>query len=223
MDNEFINPKSMMTPGGAGALLMFIVNGLCFSFPTLDPKVVALVLSFIIGTIVFKAVALRIFERCAYWVVNSLIIFVMGMGSANIASQVSYISAESEPTNRGVSLPFISEAVADDSRSIRELELQLEHERAQNERFRRELEQVKAKLREAEVRQIRPLRRPTAVLQAMPQREDSVDTARGRLEQEQRAQVERIEMEPEPPSVGLEEVLSEEVPQKNDKKFFRRW
>jgi hypothetical protein len=31
--NEFLNPKSMSTPGAAGALMMLIANALCTHFP----------------------------------------------------------------------------------------------------------------------------------------------------------------------------------------------
>jgi hypothetical protein len=31
--NDFLNPKSMVTPGMAGALVMFLSNAVCFQFP----------------------------------------------------------------------------------------------------------------------------------------------------------------------------------------------
>ncbi|MBU1424855.1 MAG: SNG1 family protein [Gammaproteobacteria bacterium] len=86
---DFINPKSMMTPGIAGATMMFIVNGIVFAFPELQPRIIALILSFLIGSIVFASktnLSAAIWTKLVYWIVNSLIIFVVGFGSANFAA-----------------------------------------------------------------------------------------------------------------------------------------
>jgi hypothetical protein len=87
--NDFLNPKSMLTPGAAGAFLMFLVNGVCFSFPELAPRYVALGLSFVIGLVSFAAVDVKPVLRATLWVLNSLIIFTMGMGAAKVASVAS--------------------------------------------------------------------------------------------------------------------------------------
>lgn len=87
--NDFLNPKSMVTPGAAGAVLMFLVNGICFSFPELAPRYVALGLSFVIGLVSFAAADLKPVLRGTLWVLNSLIIFTMGMGAAKVASTAS--------------------------------------------------------------------------------------------------------------------------------------
>lgn len=86
--DEFINPKSMVTPGVAGATMMFVANGVCSQFPEIGFRYVALVLSFAIGAIVFKYTRMRLIEKCAYWVVNSLIVFSMGVGSSSIARKI---------------------------------------------------------------------------------------------------------------------------------------
>lgn len=150
MGQEFINPKSMITPGAAGALLMFIVNGLCYSFPELEPRVVALVLSFVIGTVVFKAVSLRIGERTAYWIINSLIIFVMGTGAANIAAKASGTSGRVDAALHGISWSFIREAVAQEPEDVEAMKKKLDEEQAEKEKLRSELERLKAKLNEVE-------------------------------------------------------------------------
>lgn len=94
--NEFLNPKSMATPGAAGALMMLIANALCNNFPEFPFRYVALILSFAIGTVVFSATKMRAWERCIYWVVNSLIIFSMGVGATNIAANVAAKQASNE-------------------------------------------------------------------------------------------------------------------------------
>ena len=50
--NDFLNPKSMRTPGVAGSLMMFLVNGLASQFPELPARYLALCLSFLLGSIV---------------------------------------------------------------------------------------------------------------------------------------------------------------------------
>lgn len=87
--NDFLNPKSMLTPGAAGAILMFLVNGICFSFPEVAPRYVALGLSFVIGLVSFAASDVKLVLRGTLWVLNSLIIFTMGMGAAKVASSAA--------------------------------------------------------------------------------------------------------------------------------------
>lgn len=86
---EFLNPKSMSTPGAAGALMMLLANAICANFPELAFRYVSISLSFLIGSIVFASANLKMWERGVYWLVNSLIIFSMGVGASNIAANVS--------------------------------------------------------------------------------------------------------------------------------------
>ena len=89
----FLNPKSMLTPGGAGALLMFLVNGIACQFPEIEPRFMALLLSFLIsGILIISAKALadsKLIEKSLYWLLNAFIVFVIGFGSANIAHEVN--------------------------------------------------------------------------------------------------------------------------------------
>jgi uncharacterized membrane protein len=87
--NEFLNPKSMMTPGVAGSLMMLLANTICAWFPEVTFRYVALFLSFVIGSVVLAAAGMKLWERGVYWCVNSLIIFSMGVGSSNIAANVA--------------------------------------------------------------------------------------------------------------------------------------
>jgi len=91
--HEFLNPKSMLTPGIAGATMMFLVNGLSIPFPELPARYVALGLSFVIGAVVFNADNLKRVERSILWVLNSLVIFVVGFGTANLGNEVAASSA----------------------------------------------------------------------------------------------------------------------------------
>jgi hypothetical protein len=99
--NEFLNPKSMSTPGAAGALMMLMANALCSNFPECPFRYVALILSFAIGAVVFAASTMKVWERGIYWVVNSLIIF--SMGATNIAANVAAKQASNEHATSVVS------------------------------------------------------------------------------------------------------------------------
>jgi len=89
---DFLNPKSMLTPGVTGTFVMFLVNGLLGQFPELSPRFTALGISFLIGALVFYSHRLheaRVYEKGAYWVLNSLIVFVVGFGATHIAADVT--------------------------------------------------------------------------------------------------------------------------------------
>jgi hypothetical protein len=80
---DFINPNSMITPGAAGGITMAITNVLTSQFDGLPGNWTALILSFLFGTLTF-AYAAGIMARVAYFVINSLIIFVVAYGSNGI-------------------------------------------------------------------------------------------------------------------------------------------
>ncbi len=48
--NEFLNPKSMTTPGAAGALMMLLANTFCAVFSEVAFRYAALSLSFLMGS-----------------------------------------------------------------------------------------------------------------------------------------------------------------------------
>ena len=84
--NEFLNPKSMVTPGVAGALVMFIANAIISQFPEAAFRWVVISLSFVVGAVVFYAIEMPLFQRVGFWGINSLIIFSVGIGTSNVAS-----------------------------------------------------------------------------------------------------------------------------------------
>jgi hypothetical protein len=90
---EFLNPKAMLTPGVAGGMVMFLVNGLSVPFPELPPRYAALAISCVIAAIVVSADKLGWIQRGLYWVVNSLVIFVMGFGAASLGYEATAASA----------------------------------------------------------------------------------------------------------------------------------
>lgn len=172
---EFLNPKSMLTPGVAGSLMMFLVNGIAFQFPEIPPRYLALVLSFIIGSIIWFSESSRtsVFQKSIFWILNSLVILVVGFGTSNLAANATTRNPVSEtPQTRiltsnstlvdkdhyesrnpisGLSLhplPPPSLTQFSNSRNQQTLREQLEAEKVKNEKLVKQLktfEQEKAK------------------------------------------------------------------------------
>jgi hypothetical protein len=92
---EFVNPNSMITPGAAGAFTMVITNTLCQQFTQLPLNFTGLAVSFVFGAIVFGYGA-SLPSRVLYYLINSLIIFVVANGSNAIG--VRYSSPETMKT-----------------------------------------------------------------------------------------------------------------------------
>jgi hypothetical protein len=105
--NEFLNPKSMVTPGVAGAMVMLIANAIVSQFPEAPFRWVITTLSFLVGTVVFYAVAMPIVQRFAFWAVNSLIIFSVGIGTSTVAANVQHGAAIAASSTVGVVLDML--------------------------------------------------------------------------------------------------------------------
>ncbi|MFP5304982.1 MAG: hypothetical protein ACLGI7_04050 [Gammaproteobacteria bacterium] len=102
--NEFLNPKSMLTPGAAGSMVMLITNAICASFMEVEPRWAALILSFTFGAFVVHAADLKLGTKAGFWLVNSLIIFSVSVGTANVAAgptTVARAPLQAEPAAGG--------------------------------------------------------------------------------------------------------------------------
>jgi hypothetical protein len=78
--NDFLNAKSMVTPGVAGGLVMLISNTCAAQFD-LTPKWTALVLSALLGLLVVCILVAPIWQKGLLWFFNALVIFSMAMGT----------------------------------------------------------------------------------------------------------------------------------------------
>lgn len=92
---EFLHAKSMLTPGIAGAITMLITNTLHQQFE-LPHRWVALVLSLILGTLVFGDRRTVLWQRCVFYLLNALIIFSMAVGVNAGAQAVANPAASGE-------------------------------------------------------------------------------------------------------------------------------
>ena len=80
---EFLNPNSMLTPGFAGGMTMMITNTVAAQFDLGYPwsAVVGLLISLLFGLLAITATAIPSWQKLIYYVLNSLIIFTVAVGS----------------------------------------------------------------------------------------------------------------------------------------------
>lgn len=103
---DFLNPASMLTPGFAGAVAMMISNTLVHAFG-LPPAWSALVLSFLLGSIVWVA-SVSLLRGAVYYVLNSLIIFSVAFGTntLGLGASVTVASLDIVSTAHAAELPI---------------------------------------------------------------------------------------------------------------------
>lgn len=103
---EFLNSKSMLTPGAAGALVMLITSTLSSQFD-LPPKWTALAVSALLGLlIVWGDTTLSIPQRGLLFILNSLIVFSVAVGTNTVAVATVGPSAPAIPESTASPTPF---------------------------------------------------------------------------------------------------------------------
>jgi hypothetical protein len=110
--DEFLNPKSMLTPGLAGSMTMFITNSLVGQFDLL-PSITGLAVSFLFGAVVFAATATALWLRVVLYVLNSLLIFSVALGANQVGVGVAKKPGESaavDPVTTPTSASDVREA-----------------------------------------------------------------------------------------------------------------
>ena len=138
--NEFLNPKSMLTPGVAGGLVMIITNSLTSQFD-IAANVTALIISFTLGLVLFISMPGKIFERLVLYVLNSLVVFSVATGTNNIG-----ITIQNNEEHAWISpSAFISEAFAQPAQpSYDDLVEQVKKLEQENRSLREELSTLTA-------------------------------------------------------------------------------
>ncbi len=127
-ESEFLNPKSMLTPGAAGAIIMLISNSLwvTFGFPS---NWSALLFSFLFAIMVVGHYVAPFWHKALLMVFNTLIVFSLGVGTMSMGSaafwpggpSTSASSAAHQPaavTHSSFILELIPAAAADDGRPV---------------------------------------------------------------------------------------------------------
>jgi len=123
---EFLNPRSMVTPGVAGGLTMIIANSITYHFH-IKLAFVGLFVSCLFSLIAIYSAKMDIFQRLVFFVLNSLVIFAMALGSN--AAGINILSEKQKPPagvfkEGSLIMPyFISEADAKENRFGKGVEL----------------------------------------------------------------------------------------------------
>lgn len=86
--DQFLNPTSMLTPGVCGSMVMMISNTLFVQF-NLQPRFTGLILSFLLGLVVFVFQKTAEVKSFVLYVLNSLVIFTMAVGTNSLGSKVT--------------------------------------------------------------------------------------------------------------------------------------
>lgn len=97
----FLDSRSMLTPGIAGATVMLIANALGDQFNA-PRSVTALVLSFVLGTVSFVDTRAKLPERLVLFVLNSLIVFSIAVGTQEAGRHVATAANPSAMTGTGL-------------------------------------------------------------------------------------------------------------------------
>ena len=112
---DFLSPKSMITPGLAAGVTVFVTNAVCSQFDC-PRKYMALGLSFILGALVFVAKGIPRWQSVILYVLNSLIIFSSAIGANNaIAPTKNVATTVSWMAPRLSQFALVSSAMADDT------------------------------------------------------------------------------------------------------------
>ena len=107
--NDFLNAKSMLTPGATGALVMLLTDALASQFGA-APNWTALILSLLCGLLVLADTKVAVPQRAILYVLNSLIIFAVAVGTNQVgaaATGTADVAARSPvPESGATSEPF---------------------------------------------------------------------------------------------------------------------
>ena len=92
---EFLNPKSTLTPGIAGAVAMLAANSLWVAFG-LPQAWTALAVSALFALLVGSGLTAPLWQRGIYLILNSLVIFSVGIGSNALGSHATEPSSTTQ-------------------------------------------------------------------------------------------------------------------------------
>jgi hypothetical protein len=106
----YLRPEAMVTPGVAGGLTMMITNTLHQVFPLLPAAGTGLLISAMFGAVVLAS-TVPLWQRAIFYVLNTLVVFCMAMGSANLAHDAS----KAQPVPHTSWLSIVSAAHAQES------------------------------------------------------------------------------------------------------------
>lgn len=92
---DFLNPRSMLSPGVAGSLVMLVANTLWVQF-MVPQKWSALALSFLLIIPVLIRFSATIFENVIYFIFNGLIVFALAVNTNFVGAKIQEITMSGE-------------------------------------------------------------------------------------------------------------------------------
>ena len=95
--NEFLNPKSMVTPGGAGAIIMLVANSLSV-FLGFPPEITVIVMSLLFGLLVVLPYSASMIHKSLLFIFNSLIVFSIAVGTMTVGVEAVGTPAPEDPS-----------------------------------------------------------------------------------------------------------------------------
>lgn len=99
--DEFLNPRSMLTPGLAGGMVMMVTNALYKQFDALPqvlpPPCMAISLSLVLGLLGIYAGVAPPWKKLVYYVLNSLVIFSVAAGFNTVGGAVTDPAKQTGP------------------------------------------------------------------------------------------------------------------------------
>lgn len=122
--NDFLNPRSMLTPGVAGSVVMVIANTLWVEF-LMPQKWTALVLSFLLIIPILIRFSASMIENIIYFLFNGLIVFALAV-NANFAGGHLQALATDKKDNlaqlfNGFKEPLVSTAYAESKSQFKKI------------------------------------------------------------------------------------------------------
>ncbi|MBV9576905.1 MAG: hypothetical protein JO149_09805 [Gammaproteobacteria bacterium] len=105
--NDFLNPRSMLTPGVAGTAIMLVANMLWLEF-MLPQKYTALILSFLFIIFVLMRFSASWMENILYFIFNGFIIFALAANTNFVGRKIQEFISPPETIAQVFSKAFIS-------------------------------------------------------------------------------------------------------------------
>lgn len=100
--NDFLNPRSMLTPGVAGSVVMVIANTLWVEF-LIPQKWTALILSFLLIIPILLKFSASWIENIIYFTFNGLIVFALAVNTNFAGRKIQEITSSYLTTNQAFS------------------------------------------------------------------------------------------------------------------------
>lgn len=113
--SEFLNPKSMITPGIAGGTTMLITNAMCCSFELECARPhIALMVSALFAIAAVSVIKMSYWQKSVFFILNTLIVFSMALGTNTAGERGFSTNILDESKIVGTINMFVTDAFANE-------------------------------------------------------------------------------------------------------------